>query len=564
MSATSAIRLVNYMNARTAYQRLSSLTAAVQRMLPTRLLALEWDAREARFVAATATAAGLTIEHAVRVPLPPAAEEETGLQAAHAELIQAALNIHRVGRGRLLVGVQRSSVDLRQLTAPAVSAVELPDLVRHQAARELTAMQEGAVLDFVPLAADGQDMSSVLAAALPSEGLAACTALCGHLKRTPQRMTLRPLAAASLWRRQNPDDQRICLLIDFAPDEADLTVVRGGEVIFSRAARLPAEGGDEESAAPLLTEIRRTLMAVTNQPGGDKVEAIFVYGGPEEHSELLSRIADDSGLTVATCDPLAGVALSDDLSRLLPESRGRFAAAVGMLLDEAAGRLPELDFLHPRRPPAAPNQGRRYAAVAASAAALALGGVAIEGWQERRGLDAEVRRLTKESNQRDEELKKAQAAEEAAAAIEQWTGGEVVWLDELRDLSARFPKRRDAVLLRLSMGRAPSGGGQMDLQGLVRDPSIVGRMEGNLRDDHHEVRSKRVQENIREKTFTWQFESSLSVQPRTSQEYRSAVDRDAVPATGPTAGGALGPRGLDPRGLDTAAETASRGAASGS
>lgn len=542
------------MQPRAAYERIKSLTAAVQRALPVRLWSLEWDAREARFVAGSASAAGLTIEHVVRVPLPPRAEEETGPHVAQADLIQTALNVHRVGRGRLLLGVPRSNVDLRQLSLPSVAAAELPDLVRNQAVRELGAMQEGAVLDFVLLAGDGQELASVLAAALPPDAKATLDDLCQRLKRTPQRMPLRPFAAASLWRRQNPDDTRTCLLIDYAPEEADLTVVRGGEVFFSRTARLPAPGGDEEPHGPLLTEIRRTLMAVSNQPGGEKVEAIFVYGSEDEHRDLLARLADDAGLTVQACDPMAAVAVSEDLRRFLPESRGRFAAAVGMLLDEAAGRAPELDFAHPRKPPARSNRTRRYAIPAAVAAALALGGVVASGWQDLRTLDQEVRRLTKESNQREADLKKAQAEEEAVAAIEQWTSGEVVWLDEMRDLSSRFPKRRDAVLLRLSLGRSPAGGGQMDLQGLVRDPSIVGRMEGNLRDDHHEVRSKRVQENIREKTFTWQFESSLSVQPRTREEYLSAFERHAA--------GATAAQPVPP--ASPAAETAHRAAAAGS
>lgn len=516
------------MDARAVFDRIQSLRTALARALPTKLLALEWDAREARFVAASATATGLTIEHLVRVPLPPPAEEQSGPPAVQADLIQAALDVHRVGRSRLLLGVPRSSVDLRQLVLPDVAASELPDLVRNQAVRELGAMQDGAVLDFVPLAADGQELVSVLAAALPPDAKAALDGVCQQLERTPQRMALRPFAAARLWRRQFPQDERICLLIDYAAEEADLTVVRAGEVIFSRTARLPMPSGDEEPASPLLTEIRRTLMAVSNQPGGEKVEAVFVYGNQEEHRDLLEQIADDAKLSVTACDPLAGLALTDEAQRLLPSARGRFAAAVGMLLDEAAGRAPELDFSNPRRPPAVTNRKRRYAIAAATAAAVALGGVSLQGWQELRTLDQEVRRLTKQSNQREEELKQAQAEEQAVAAIEQWTSGEVVWLDELRDLSARFPKRRDAVLLRLSMGRTAGGGGQMELQGLVRDPSIVGRMEGNLRDDHHEVRSKRVQENIREKMFTWQFESSLGVAPRSREEYLSTFDQHAA------------------------------------
>lgn len=527
---------------RSELERFKPLLAAVQRALPKRLLALEWDAREARFVAGAVSGGRLTIEHAVRLPL-PAVEEGAAPAAPLGELIRTALGVHRVGRAQLLLAAPRSSVDLRQLTLPPVQKSELPELVRNQAVRELSAMQDGAVLDFTPLEDGAADVMNVLAAALPPDVHAAMQTVCRDLRRTAGHCALRPFAAASLWRRQQPDDPRMSLLVDAAADEAELTVVRRGEVIFSRAARLPAAGGDEGPWQPLLSEIRRTITAVSNQPGLEQgIEAICIFGQTEEYAPLVELLTEDvragaeaKPISVEVCDPFEQVELADDVARFLPANRGRFAALVGLLLDAAQGRQPLLDFLHPRRPAAAPNRTRQYAAPAGLVAAALLGGVYFVGWRDVRALDQQIRVKNKESAQLDEDLKQAQAQEEAAAAIQQWLDGETVWLDELRDLSARFPKRRDAVLLRLSVGRSPTAGGQMELQGLVRDPSIVGRMEGNLRDDHHEVRSKRVQENIREKTFTWQFESSLGVHPRTREEYLTAFEERS--ASGDTASG---------------------------
>jgi len=89
----------------------------------------------------------------------------------------------------------------------------------------------------------------------------------------------------------------------------------------------------------------------------------------------------------------------------------------------------------------------------------------------------------------------------------------VVWLDELRDLSLRFPPARDAVVLRMSMTFSQSGGA-IDLEGLVRDPKIVVNMEGQVRDEYRKVVSKRVQERKLERDYTWLFETSISVAPR--------------------------------------------------
>ena len=63
----------------------------------------------------------------------------------------------------------------------------------------------------------------------------------------------------------------------------------------------------------------------------------------------------------------------------------------------------------------------------------------------------------------------------------------------------------------------------MEMEGLVRHPQIIERMETNLRDEFHEVRSKRVQESVQGKNYTWQFESSLSVAKRDRDAYIGSV-----------------------------------------
>ncbi len=90
--------------------------------------------------------------------------------------------------------------------------------------------------------------------------------------------------------------------------------------------------------------------------------------------------------------------------------------------------------------------------------------------------------------------------------------GEIVWLDELRELSIRFPASRDAVVLRMSMSAAKGGGG-IALQGLVRDPSVVARLDQNLHDAYHTVSSRRVGEHPGE-DYSWVFDRSIAVLPR--------------------------------------------------
>jgi hypothetical protein len=88
----------------------------------------------------------------------------------------------------------------------------------------------------------------------------------------------------------------------------------------------------------------------------------------------------------------------------------------------------------------------------------------------------------------------------------------------LRDLALRLPASRDLMLMRMSLLPERSGGGNVEFTGLVRDPLIVARMEQNLRDQHHDVRSKRIQERGPGK-YSWVFETSMSVSGRDKQSY---------------------------------------------
>jgi intergrase/recombinase len=52
-------------------------------------------------------------------------------------------------------------------------------------------------------------------------------------------------------------------------------------------------------------------------------------------------------------------------------------------------------------------------------------------------------------------------------------------------------------------------------------------METTVRDKYHELSSKRVQERVREKTYSWHFETQIAVSRRTKSQYTSHLPRSA-------------------------------------
>src|SRR4051812_36698464 len=114
-----------------------------------RLIALEWDAKEARVAIGRSRVGGVTVDQAFVVPLPE--REEGKPEPDVGSILARALADHGISRAEALVAVGRSNIELRFLSTPPVPEDELPEIVRFQAVRQFTTLGEDWPLDFVPL-----------------------------------------------------------------------------------------------------------------------------------------------------------------------------------------------------------------------------------------------------------------------------------------------------------------------------------------------------------------------------------------------------------------------------
>ena len=456
--------------------------------------------------------------------------------------MQAALAPHKVGRALTLLGVERSQIELLSLTLPPSSDAELPELVRHQAMRESTAITDDSSLDFVPLSEDPQGPRRVAAVALSRERREQLQAICGEAGVAPHAIVLRPYAAAALFFGSSPPTDQACLLINAFAEEIDLTVVWAGKVAFWRTLRQANVSHDPAAAKKLIAELNRTLVVAQDQLGDQPIAAAYLYGALAEHPALVEQLRGEFSLPVTLIDPFATLAEPPDA---VPENPGRFSSLLGMLTVEAQHGAQAVDFLHPRKRPAPPDR-RRQSIIAGAAAAvvLLLGGYYV--WSTFAEADAENESLAAELDRLDEQFKRAGKQQKVIQAIHDWGEHDVNWLDELRDLSLRFPSGRDAVLLRMGLSHGRGSGAAIDMVGVVRDPAIVSRIENNLRDKYHQISSRHVQERVQEKSYSWHFESSLIVAQRDKQNYVSHLAGRPEPADEPAETSQAAPQKLVP------------------
>lgn len=443
----------------------------------TRLLALEWDDTEARIAVASLRTEQVVFEHAFSVPL------GTGAEASEAEIgerIAAGLAARRVGRIDALVGVGRSDVELRTLSLPPAPDDELPELARFQAIREFNELEEDWPLDFLPLNEDPEQSRSVLAAAINPALVATVRQTCHTAGLKANRLILRPGAAASLLcRRSPPQPMQARLLVDLLVDEVDLTAMIERKVIFLRRARLVGDPLTTSAAADaLLSEIRRTIPAVQTQLGGRRVESVVFCGATPEHTALAESFGRQLAPSVEVFDPMEGLRLEGDLERGLPDHPARFAALFGMLLDELEETPHAFDFLNPRRRPEPPSRRNTYALAGLVAASVALVGV-FGGWLYGQKLENDLKRLTKQSNDLEEQIAAATEFQDVANEIDRWAYPDVNWLEELHRLSTNFPSSKQAMLTDLRMLQHPQGG-EVKLQGLASDVQAIEELEKRI------------------------------------------------------------------------------------
>ncbi|MGO8746210.1 MAG: type IV pilus biogenesis protein PilM [Thermoguttaceae bacterium] len=478
-----------------------------------RVLALEWNDTEARVVVAQSQGANIVFEQAFLVSLRPAQPGEDQPAVDAGQRLATALAARGISRLDALVSVGRTNIELRQLSLPPAPDDELPDMVRFQATREFNSLQDNWPLDFMPIDEDPEQPRTVLAAAIAPELVAQIRKTCETAGLKPRRLILRACAAASLFTRlQRDGPMRVRLLADLLGDEVDLTVMIDRKVIFLRTARLPCDPLDDlDAAGVLLSEIRRTMAAVQNQLGGRKVGAIALCGSSPKHAALADLLGERLSLPAEQFDFFAGLKLQEEIRQALPEHPGRFAPLFGMLLDELSATPPAVDFLHPRRRPEAPSRRRLYvrAGLAGGVVLTACLGLA---WLQYNTYQRQLDDLTAEAQALTAKAPALEKTERLVKDVETWQGSNIVWLEELRRLSEKFPPSQDAMLTQLDLDiRALNS--ELRMNGVAKSVDVFKTMGESLRDETHRMVPREAGESAAHKDYPLQFQSSVIVIP---------------------------------------------------
>jgi hypothetical protein len=395
-------------------------------------LALDWDAGHVHLLAATAGKGGLKIDRALSWPeeQPPSAATAAGLGQRLKEHLKEA----GIAPAPLVVAIGRDRVILKEVRYPAVPAHEEPAVVRFQAVKELTDPPDEVTIDYQ--AGDSPDSSGeqrALAVAVRKDVVAAYKAIAAAAGVKLVAAAPRAFGVIACLRRTAnpaPDPGTAFAALSVGDKGGEFAVARGESLAFARPVAGPALNSD----AALLGEIRRNLAVYAGQAPQHPVRALYVADADDQSLGVADRLRDTLAIPVFRFDPLAGE------QPPAGAKVGSFAGVAGLLHLYRKGKGLPINFVKPRepKPPADPN--RRLltgAGIAAGVLILLLGGY---GYSKLSQIDRDIAAKAKEKAAYDEDLLlKYDADERRIAAVDQWQKSEVVWLDEIYNLTARFP-----------------------------------------------------------------------------------------------------------------------------
>ncbi|MBB76195.1 MAG: hypothetical protein CMJ75_16935 [Planctomycetaceae bacterium] len=479
------------------------------------LLAVQWNSRTVDYILARNQAGTLVVERINSLPR----EVEDGLQRP-ADLLAADLEGHSTGRARLLLGVPRCQVDVTYLDLPPAKDDELPELVNHQMAMAATDTGEDRILDFLPIDGPDDDIRRVCAVSIHPALAETMQQECKQLTSQLESLVFQPTATAQLFHRMTPQIEEPLLLVNLIDRDVDLMLCEQGTVHYTRGFVVSTDT-QTEVAEQLAVEIRRTLAVALAE--SQVVSHIYLFGALSEHDLLVRHLTETLDLPVSLLDPFD--TLPADHSPTIVDV-GRFAPLLGMLQEAAFGQQ-SLDFAHPRETPQ-PASPWRKAIFYGTAAAILLSIVASWAYLEQQENAEQIADLKSRADKYQRQLRKVTSKRAIVDTVRQWQADDVTWLDELRDVSARFPRSSTASVRKMSLSSSGSGG-VVDLKLQVSDPETITAMESGIRDRFHQVRSKRISATSGGGPFSWSFETLITLQRRDRADYVSAEPLSSAP-----------------------------------
>ncbi len=453
-----------------------------------KVLAIDWDTRTLRIAHALVSNRGVKIDRLLNVSIPASVDPHDPQQfGAH---IRQALDQEGITTKHAAVDIPRDQVVLNTLKLPSAASEELPGMVKIQIAKELPFPVIDAAVDYtVGLPIDGGASSEVLVAAIRCEVLSQYEAIFAAADLKLERVGLRPYAnkVAVCELLQHAMPHRV-LFIDVRPTFMEISVLRQGSLVFSRAASVvmpegkdlmgacatndqpvpPAnnatdatlkftdaetEPGCASAMVALLMEVTRSIEAYRASDAGAEIDHVVIAGDTGMESLLSDAIQARLHVTTEMYNPARTFGWEPDEGA----HAAAFAAVMGLILSDANDDELHFDFLHPKKTESAARKRLKKAPLIAAATLLfAVAGIVgiakstEPGRTKLAELDKRIDELKENSRDNKSFLK-------IHSLLNEFDQDQCVWVDVLVDVMSVFPTNEEMIFDRIDLKQLKVG-----------------------------------------------------------------------------------------------------------
>lgn len=484
-------------------------------------LVLDWDQDQFHVLCAESSRRGIQVTRAVTwshpEPFTPSTAARVG--AALRDFLKSA----KIAAAPVIVGIGRDRIFLKELRFPPIAAHEEASLVRFQTGKEMAEAVDSYAIDYVHLK-NGSAERQVMTVAARRDFIAMVQNLCQSaglkLHAVTPKLFGMPLALDRAIRPEPPPlgPKQLNVVLNVGQRWAELCFFRGDRLLQSQAL---ANG-------PLLaSEVKRSLAVFQAQSAVNidlqGPDCLYVFGDDEA---CIASLQAGQHLPVRLLDPLkpeAGVA----------DRPVHFAGAAGLAALWSHGDEKAVNLASPKRaqaPPSAIQQRGVVYGSAAGVAALFLIAIMAYVLSVKRG---EIDRLTKEKLSYDKQLTELAQERAEVDAYREWENTTIPWLDEMYDLTARYPYE---IGLRVNQFQAQPNTGvkqkgvrggtvaKMTLNGIAptsKDAQVDKLVERLLADPH--LKADRGQTTLDKTWVTYQLKIDVAKQALEKYEARLVV-----------------------------------------
>ncbi|MFN9182508.1 MAG: hypothetical protein ACK6DN_05415 [Planctomycetota bacterium] len=504
------------------------------------LVVLEWDRDELRYLWAGQAARRLVIRAIGRIQpgdttptdeTPATAEPTTpptsASPASSADSLLGELKLRlRAKNSRAILVLSRGDVEEFEATLPPASDAELAELVINEAHKHLANADE-ARLDYLEVERAPDQTRRLSIFALPQPAFAKQQAAIKQQGWTLSSLPIRHVAAASLLRKQvDLSSQPRSILVNLNRNDIELLIFEFERIILVRTISFAADNDPVALAERLAIEIQRSLMVTAKAEAEQTAtpDQIYIFGQESEQRPLADRLTANLQLATTILNPIeAFVAFPKDL----PSELHHFTGLLGSLIEEPADRT--IDLLNSKCGRPKSPWLRRGLFYGGAAAAALVGTVwwAFDQVSQIQDSNADLKRqLTKLEKQLEQLEDKTAVVEQISA----WRVDDINWLDELRELSDRFPERSLVQVKSMTLSSSPANPGVIAMNLQAKNESVITQMEQTIRDEFHQVRTNQFSQSDSEQELPWQFGANILVSRRDRDQFLAPPAATSPPA----------------------------------